>query len=163
VTGLEALIRWRHPTRGIVEPDQFIPLAESTGMIVPIGRWLLQEACLQAAGWHRDGHPVGIAVNVSGRQLDSDGFLDDVRDALSQSRLDPSMLTLEITKTTLMQDPERATARLEPLKELGVRIAGDDFDTGYGARPLDVEGIDKLFDRHPTSEQLALLPGFPTP
>ncbi len=151
VTGVEALIRWRHPSRGVIAPDQFIPLAEATGMIVPIGRWVLTEACLQAAEWHRRGYPIGIAVNVSGRQLDSDRFLDDVSEALIHSGLDPVTLTLEITETRLMEDPDGAAERLASLKALGVRIAIDDFGTGYSSLsylrrfPVDALKIDRSF------------------
>jgi EAL domain-containing protein (putative c-di-GMP-specific phosphodiesterase class I) len=151
VTGVEALIRWRHPSRGVIAPDQFIELAETTGMIIPIGRWVLEAACLQAAAWHRSGYEIGIAVNVSGRQIDSDQLLDDVNDALSMSGLDPGRLTLEITETCLMEDPETAAARLAALKEVGVRIAIDDFGTGYSSLaylrtfPLDAIKIDRSF------------------
>jgi EAL domain-containing protein (putative c-di-GMP-specific phosphodiesterase class I) len=160
VTGVEALIRWRHPTRGLIAPDQFIPLAETTGMIVPIGRWVLQEACAQAAEWHRCGYPVGIAVNVSSYQLDSEGFLDDVNEALTLSGIDPTALTLEITETRLMNDPDHAAERLASLKRLGVRIAIDDFGTGYGSLAylhqfrVDALKIDRSFiSAMPTSEE----------
>ena len=135
----------------MIAPDQFIPLAETTGMIVPIGRWVLEEACTQAAEWHRSGYPIGIAVNVSGRQLDSEPFLDDVNDALTLSELDPATLTLEITETRLMQDPDGAAERLASLKTLGVRIAIDDFGTGYSSLaylrqfPVDALKIDRSF------------------
>ncbi len=121
------------PDKPLRLPDQFIPLAERTGMIVPIGRWVLREACCQAARWHRRGYPIWIAVNVSGRQLDDDGFLDDVRGALALSQLEPTALTLEITETMLMKDSDGAAARLRSLKELGIRIAIDDFGTGYSS------------------------------
>ena len=151
VTGVEALIRWRHPVRGVIAPDLFIPLAESSGLIVPIGRWVLNEACRQAAGWQRRGYPTGIAVNVSGRQLETDRFVDDVNEALTQSGLEPASLTLEITETTLMQDVDKAAARLVALKTLGVRIAIDDFGTGYSSLaylrqfPVDALKIDRSF------------------
>lgn len=131
VTGVEALIRWRHPSRGVIAPEQFIPLAEATDMIAPIGRWVLNEACSQAAKWRRSGYSIGVAVNVSVRQLDSASLLRDVAEALSRNELDPGMLTLEITEAGLMQDPDRAVERLASLKALGVRIAIDDFGTGY--------------------------------
>jgi hypothetical protein len=114
----------------VIVPDQFIQLAETTGMIIPIGRWVLEEECLQAAEWHRSGYTIGIAVNVSGRQLDSDELLEDVNEALGVSGLDPGTLTLEITETRLMDDPDAAAKRRASLKELGVRIAIDDFGTG---------------------------------
>jgi diguanylate cyclase (GGDEF)-like protein len=160
VAGVEALIRWRHPTRGLIAPDQFIPLAETTGMIVPIGRWVLHEACTQAAEWHRSGYPVGIAVNVSSRQLDHKGFLADVNEALTLSGIDPTALTLEITETRLMKDPHHAAERLASLKKLGVRIAIDDFGTGYGSLAylrrfrVDALKIDRSFiSGMPTSEE----------
>jgi diguanylate cyclase (GGDEF)-like protein len=132
-TGVEALIRWKHPTRGIVQPDDFIPLLEDTGLITDVGRWVLQEACKQGAAWRTAGYEIGMAVNVSGRQLDSDGIVADIEAALSDSGLDPGALTIEITETTLMRDLEDTARRLLKLKELGVRIAIDDFGTGYSS------------------------------
>ena len=151
VAGVEALIRWRHPTRGLIAPDEFIPLAETTGMIVPIGRWVLREACAQAAEWHRAGYPIGMAVNVSSYQLDNEGFLQDVNEALTISEIDPTTLTLEITETGLMKDADKAAKQLTALKALGVRIAIDDFGTGYSSLsllrqfPIDVLKIDRSF------------------
>jgi diguanylate cyclase (GGDEF)-like protein/PAS domain S-box-containing protein len=151
VTGVEALIRWNHPTRGVVEPGEFIAIAEETDLIVPIGRWVLAEACRQAASWEADGHRLGMSVNVSGRQLDGDGLLADVRDALDQSGFDPMALTLEITETTLMRDADATATRLLALKELGVRIAIDDFGTGYSSLAylrrfsIDALKIDRSF------------------
>jgi diguanylate cyclase (GGDEF)-like protein len=151
VIGVEALIRWRHPTRGVIGPTEFIPVAEETGLIVSIGRWVLAEACSQAADWHRRGHTIGVSVNVSARQLDADGLLEDVRSALAQSELDPQALTLEITETTLMRDAEATARRLHALKELGLRIAIDDFGTGYSSLaylrqfPADALKIDRSF------------------
>jgi diguanylate cyclase (GGDEF)-like protein len=150
-TGVEALIRWKHPTRDIVQPNDFIPLLESTGLIIPVGKWVLQEACRQGATWRRAGHPIGMAVNVSARQLDSDEFVTDVRDALSESGLDASALTLEITETTLMRNVEETARRLTAIRELGVRIAIDDFGTGYSSLahlqqfPVDALKIDRSF------------------
>jgi EAL domain-containing protein (putative c-di-GMP-specific phosphodiesterase class I) len=132
-TGFEALLRWRHPERGVIGPDVFIPIAEETGSIVPIGRWVLAEACRQAARWRRQGHELGMSVNVSGRQLDSDRLIDDVRDALEESGLEPQALTLEITETALMNDADATARRLSALKVLGVRLAIDDFGTGYSS------------------------------
>ena len=131
--GVEALLRWRHPSRGVIGPDLFIPTAEQTGLIGAIGRWVLLHACRQTAVWHARGHRIGIAVNVSARQLDSDQLVEDVREALEQSRLDPEVLTLEITETALMRDANGASSRLAQLKKLGVRIAIDDFGTGYSS------------------------------
>jgi diguanylate cyclase (GGDEF)-like protein len=151
VTGVEALIRWHHPTRGVMSPDGFISIAEQSGLIVPIGRWVLDQACRQAAVWHREGHHIGMWVNVSARQLDDNQLIEDVRGALRDSGLDPEALTLEITETTLMRDCEATAERLTSLKELGVRIAIDDFGTGYSSLaylsrfPADTLKIDRSF------------------
>jgi diguanylate cyclase (GGDEF)-like protein len=151
VIGVEALIRWRHPMRGILPPIEFIPIAEESGLIVPIGRWVLDEACRQAATWHEQGHRIGMSVNVSGRQLDDDELIEDVRRALEKSGLDSNALTLEITETTLMRDAEATAQRLQDLKRLGVRIAIDDFGTGYSSLaylrqfPVDALKIDRSF------------------
>jgi diguanylate cyclase (GGDEF)-like protein len=150
-TGMEALIRWRSPVRGVVQPDDFIPLLEETGLICDVGAWVLREACLQGAAWRREGHGVGIAVNVSARQLDTDEFVTEVRGALAHSELDPSALTIEITETTLMRDADETARRLIAIKELGVRIAIDDFGTGYSSLaylqrfPVDALKIDRSF------------------
>jgi diguanylate cyclase (GGDEF)-like protein len=133
VIGVEALIRWRHPTRGIISPVEFIPIAEDSGLIVPIGRWVLDEACRQAFTWQRAGHTIGMSVNISARQLDDNELLEDVRHALQESGLDPGTLTLEVAETALMRDAEATAKRLVLLKELGVRIAIDDFGTGYSS------------------------------
>jgi EAL domain-containing protein (putative c-di-GMP-specific phosphodiesterase class I) len=150
-TGVEALIRWRHPGRGVVPPDEFIPLAEETGLIVEIGKWVLERACSQGAEWRDAGYPVGMAVNVSARQLDTDQFIADVEGALSHSGLDPEALTIEITETTLMRNVEETAHRLAAVKQLGVRIAIDDFGTGYSSLahlqrfPVDALKIDRSF------------------
>ncbi len=150
-TGVEALIRWHHPTRGTVQPDAFIPLLEETGLITEVGRWVLHEACRQGAAWHEAGHPVGIAVNVSGRQLDTDELVADIEQALSGSGLDAGALTIEITETTLMRNVEETARRLAEIKQLGVRIAIDDFGTGYSSLahlqrfPVDALKIDRSF------------------
>ena len=150
-TGVEALIRWRRPSYGVVQPDEFIPLMEETGMITAVGEWVLHEACRQTAAWHAAGYPLGIAVNVSGRQLDTDEFLSHVEEALRVSELDPSGLTIEVTETTLMRNAEETALRLTILKDLGVRIAIDDFGTGYSSLahlqkfPVDAIKIDRSF------------------
>ena len=150
VTTFEALIRWRHPTQGVLPPADFIQLAEETGLMVPIGRWVLEEACGRAAAWNVAGHRVGISVNVSANQLNRDGFATDVRRALQQSGIDPSLLTLEIAETTVMRDVAAAAARLQEIKQLGVRVAIDDFgDSGYAYHsdlqrmPLDFLKVDR--------------------
>jgi diguanylate cyclase (GGDEF)-like protein len=150
VTGLEALVRWMHPKRGVVLPDDFIPLAEETGMTVPIGRWVLEEACARAAAWNVTGHRVGVSVTVTPNQLNRDGFVIDVRRALQQSGIEPGMLTLAIAETTVMSDVTAAVERLEQIKQLGVRIAIDDFGgSGYAYHsdlrrlPLDFLKVDR--------------------
>ncbi len=150
-TGVEALIRWRHPRRGIVQPDDFIPLLEETGLITEIGGWVLDRACTQGAAWRAAGHPIGIAVNVSARQLDTDQLIEDVQGALGRSGLPPEALTIEITETTLMRNVQETIRRLTAVKELGVRIAIDDFGTGYSSLahlqqfPVDALKIDRSF------------------
>jgi diguanylate cyclase (GGDEF)-like protein len=150
-TGMEALIRWRHPERGVVQPDDFVPLLEETGLIVEVGRWVMGVACRQAADWCEDGHGVGVAVNVSARQLDRDDFVEDVRATLQDTGLEPGLLTIEITETTIMSDAEETARRLATIKQLGVRVAIDDFGTGYSSLaylqrfPVDALKIDRSF------------------
>jgi diguanylate cyclase (GGDEF)-like protein len=164
VAGVEALIRWTHPTRGTMAPDEFIPIAEESGLIIPIGRWVLEEACRQAAIWHGEGRRLGVAVNVSARQLDDDELIDDVRAALCASGLEAGLLTLEVTETTIMRDAAATAKRLHALKGLGVRIAIDDFGTGYSSLaylrqfPADALKIDRSFiSGIATSEQSTAL------
>ncbi|MGO8904752.1 MAG: putative bifunctional diguanylate cyclase/phosphodiesterase [Solirubrobacteraceae bacterium] len=151
VVGVEALVRWRHPQRGIVAPDEFIPLAEESGLIVPIGRWVLSEACRQAAAWAAQGLPIGVSVNVSARQVGQHGFTADVARALQESQIEPSCLTLEITETAIMRNARAAREQLEQVKALGIRIAIDDFGTGYASLsslqrlPVDILKIDRTF------------------
>ncbi|MDQ1534063.1 MAG: hypothetical protein QOF28_1824, partial [Actinomycetota bacterium] len=151
MTGVEALLRWDHPRRGVVLPTTFVPILEDTGMIFETGRWVLREACIQAAAWQRIGRPLVVSVNVSMRQLESDALVDDVRDALATSGLDPSALVLEVTETALMRDVDATVARLDRLKHLGVRLAIDDFGTGYSSLaylkrfPVDILKIDQSF------------------
>ena len=133
VTGVEALVRWQHPRKGLVSPERFIPVAEESGLIVPIGRWVLEEACHQAAAWGARGLQVGVSVNVSASQLSRRDFVDDVRHAVHESQIPPSRLTLEITETTLMRNVPAACGHLEAIRALGVRIAIDDFGTGYAS------------------------------
>jgi diguanylate cyclase (GGDEF)-like protein len=150
-TGVEALIRWNSPTRGTVQPDDFIPLLEETGLITQIGKWVLEEACAQGAAWRAAGHKIGMAVNVSARQLDTDQLIDDIESALSHSGLAPEALTIEITETTLMRNADETARRLTTIKGLGVRIAIDDFGTGYSSLahlqkfPVDALKIDRSF------------------
>jgi len=150
-TGVEALIRWKHPVRGVVQPDDFIPLLEETGLICEVGKWVLQAACAQGAAWHLAGYEIRVAVNVSGRQLDTDELIATIEQALSVSGLDSAALTIELTETTLMRDAEQTARRLTAIKELGVRIAIDDFGTGYSSLahlqkfPIDALKIDRSF------------------
>ena len=151
IVGVEALIRWRHPVQGVLAPDMFVPVAEASGSIVPIGRWVLETACKQAAEWRDQGRPLAVSVNLSARQLDHDGVVAEVADALAASGLAPAALTLEITETALMRDVEAAALRLRELKALGVHIAIDDFGTGYSSLsylrqfPVDALKIDRSF------------------
>jgi diguanylate cyclase (GGDEF)-like protein len=151
VIGVEALVRWEHPTRGVIAPNLFIPLAEENGLIVPIGRWVLDEACRQAAVWSREGRAIGISVNVSAFQLGRRSFAEDVCRALRESAIDAALLTLEITETTLMRDVAGACDRLGEIKEMGVHVAIDDFGTGYASlsslqrMPVDILKVDRSF------------------
>jgi diguanylate cyclase (GGDEF)-like protein len=150
-TGVEALLRWRHPSRGVIEPDDFIPALESNGLIVPVGRWVLEEACRQGAEWQHQGHDVTVSINVSAKQLDRDQIISDVHEALMNSGFDPGLCVLELTETTLMHNVEDTVGRLTLLKALGVRVAVDDFGTGYSSLsylrqfPVDVLKIDRSF------------------
>jgi EAL domain-containing protein (putative c-di-GMP-specific phosphodiesterase class I) len=134
-----------------VQPDDFVPLLEETGLIVEVGRWVLREACRQGAEWRQAGREIGIAVNVAARQLDRDEFVQEVRDALSDSGLEPEQLTIEITETTIMANAEETAGRLASIKEIGVRVAIDDFGTGYSSLaylqrfPVDALKIDRSF------------------
>ena len=150
-TGVEALIRWRCPTRGLVQPNDFIPALEDSGLIIAVGQWVLEQACMQSAAWRKAGYPVGIAVNVSARQLDGDEFIGVVEATLAATGLDARALTLEITETALMRNAEETAERLRAIKELGVRLAIDDFGTGYSSLahlqrfPVDALKIDRSF------------------
>jgi diguanylate cyclase (GGDEF)-like protein len=148
VSGLEALIRWRHPRRGLISPAQFIPLAEEIGFIVPLGEWAIRQACATAARWPDD---VKVAVNLSPVQFRGTGLVQTVVSALASSGLPPRRLELEITESTLLQDSEATLAMLYQLRELGVGIAMDDFGTGYSSLsylqsfPFDRIKIDRSF------------------
>ena len=151
IVGVEALLRWRHPTEGVIQPDDFIPILERTGQIREVGAWVLREACSQMAVWHARGDTINISVNVSGRQLDSDSIVDHIRDALHISELDANCLIIEVTETALMLDVDQSVKRLQAIKRLGARIAIDDFGTGYSSLgylrqfPIDCIKIDKSF------------------
>jgi diguanylate cyclase (GGDEF)-like protein/PAS domain S-box-containing protein len=151
VVGVEALVRWHHPRRGVVAPADFIPLAEESGLIVALGRWVLDEACRQAQAWRTAGLSLTMSVNLSSRQIDDAGLTEDVARALRESGLEPAALTLEITESVLLRDLSVVMTRLGALKALGVRLAIDDFGTGYSSLsylrslPVDVLKIDRSF------------------
>ena len=152
ISGAEALMRWRHPERGIIPPDQFIPAAEASGLIVPMGRWALREACRQAKAWQDAGLPaIPIAVNVSALQFRTAGFLDDIKRFLAETKLPAQYLELELTESALMVDSASTTSLLEVLKQHGIMLKVDDFGTGpsslsYLQRcPVDVLKIDQSF------------------
>ena len=154
IAGWEALVRWEHPERGLISPAAFIPIAEETGLIVPIGQWVLEEACRQARRWHEAfpaEPPRTMSVNLSGRQFAHPRLVSDIQHALQSARLDPRQLVLEITESVVMQDAAAAVATLNELKALGIRLAIDDFGTGYSSLaylkrfPVDVLKIDRSF------------------
>ena len=149
--GVEALIRWEHPTKGTLGPDQFVPVLEDSGDIVAVGRWVLGEACRQLALWRAGGYDLTMSVNVSMRQLESNEFVDDVGRTLLTHGLSPSSLIIEITESVLMKDANATVARLHRLKDLGVLLSIDDFGTGYSSLaylrqfPVDILKIDRSF------------------
>ena len=157
ITGAEALIRWTHPARGPVSPAQFIPVAEDCGLIVPIGNWVLREACKQARAWQDAGLPLGtMAVNISAMEFRHDNFLESVFAILGETGLDPKSLELELTESVLMKRAESAASVLQTLKARGVQVAVDDFGTGYSSLsylrkfPVDALKIDQSFVREIT-------------
>jgi diguanylate cyclase len=152
ISGVEALIRWHHPVRGLVSPALFIPIAEECGFIVPLGRWVLREGCREARAWQDAGlPPVGVAINVSVVELRAPDFVAIVRETLEETGLDPQFLELEITETFLMQDSRSTALVLRALKALGVQLTLDDFGTGYSSLsylkrfPIDALKIDRSF------------------
>lgn len=153
LVGVEALVRWHHPERGLVMPNEFIAVAEETGLIIPLGAWVLEQACRQARLWEvdRPDQPLTMNVNVSGRQVAENGFVAGVGELLEASGLEPSRLVLEFTEGVLMRDTDATTSTLKTLKELGVRLAIDDFGTGFSSLnylrlfPIDVLKIDGSF------------------
>jgi EAL domain-containing protein (putative c-di-GMP-specific phosphodiesterase class I) len=154
ISGVEALLRWQHPDLGLLQPNQFVPLAEETGLIVPVGRWVLESACAQNVHWQRHGLPaLRVAVNLSPRQFVDPHLLNDIRNALGQSGMPPSLLELEITESMVMQDLARTVRLLNEIKDLGITLAIDDFGTGYSSMamvrelPIDALKIDRSFVR----------------
>lgn len=154
IAGVEALLRWMHPELGLLPPLRFIPLAEETGLIVPIGRWVLQTACKQHVAWQREGLPVvSMAINVSPRQFSDKNLLADIDEALATSGMDPTLLQIEITESMVMLNVDRAIKVLDQIQSRGVRLAIDDFGTGYSSMsmmkrfPIDTIKIDRSFIR----------------
>jgi len=149
--GVEALIRWRHPFHGVVNPETFISALEDSGQIVPVGRWALSTACAQGAVWHAKGYRFAVSVNISPIQLDLVEFVDDVAAALASSRFDSSLLVLEFSQRTLTANAEATARHLAALKTLGVRLAVDDFASGDSPLavlegfPIDIVKLDKGF------------------
>lgn len=160
ICGTEALIRWRHPQRGLLLPEQFVPIAEECGLIVPIGRWVLREACRQTRVWLDAGlHPCPLAINISAVEFRGDEFLNGVRECLQETQLAPGSLEVELTESVLMQDLKSSLAVLQALKAMGVQLAIDDFGTGYSSLsylkrfPIDNLKIDQSFVRDITTNQ----------
>jgi EAL domain-containing protein (putative c-di-GMP-specific phosphodiesterase class I) len=154
ITGVEALLRWQSPQLGSVSPAQFIGLAEETGLIVPIGKWVLRTACEQNVAWQKEGLPrVGMSVNLSMRQLNDEGLVREIESVLRDTCMDPELLEFEITESMIMHNAERAVKVLTAIKQLGVRLAIDDFGTGYSSLahlkrfPIDTLKVDRSFIR----------------
>ena len=150
--GVEALVRWQHPRRGLVLPGEFIGVAEETGLVVALGEWVLTEACRQVSGLRTSGaRRLGLSVNLSARQLTQPNLVEVVGRALADARMDPTALCLEITETALMDDGESASSTLAALHRMGVRLALDDFGTGYSSLlhlrrfPIDMLKVDQSF------------------
>jgi diguanylate cyclase (GGDEF)-like protein len=154
ITGVEALIRWTHPERGMIPPSQFIPVAEDTGLILPIGGWVLGEACAQSKAWRNAGLPdVTMAVNVSAMEFQDPNFLEHLFQVLEETATDPALLKIELTESVLMKNAERAIIVLRKMRESGIKVAIDDFGTGYSSLsylqrfPIDELKIDQSFVR----------------
>jgi EAL domain-containing protein (putative c-di-GMP-specific phosphodiesterase class I) len=159
ITSVEALIRWQHPDRGLVSPDQFVPIAEECGLIIKIGRWVLNEACRQVRAWHDAGlSQLRVAVNVSAIEFRNRGFVEGVRTILSKTGLESQFLELELTESVLMGDAKFAASVLQEIKDMGIRIAVDDFGTGYSSLsylrefPIDILKIDRSFINQITAD-----------
>lgn len=159
ITGVEVLVRWQHPEAGFISPAQFIPIAEETGLIVPLGEWVLRHACRQCREWVQAGHEIQVAVNVSSRQLLEGNLIDLVQDVLHESSLPPRLLELEVTESLFIEKPEKVIGAISRLKEMEVRFALDDYGTGYSILsylkrlPLDVIKLDQSFIRGVTKDR----------
>ena len=158
VVGVEALIRWQHPEMGILSPAKFIPLAEETGLIVPLGEWIMRTACMQSAAWKRQGlPPLHMAVNLSSRQFNQHDLIDMIARIIRETGVDPAFLELELTESVIMQNAEESINKLNTIKEMGLILAIDDFGTGYSSLsylkrfPLDTLKVDQSFVRDITS------------
>jgi EAL domain-containing protein (putative c-di-GMP-specific phosphodiesterase class I) len=159
ILGVEALVRWNHPTRGVVAPASFISVAEESGLIVPLGNWIMREACRQGAVWRDQGMPdLPIAVNVSAKQFRHSDFVETVREAFADADWAPGQLEIELTESLLVRDLDHTLAQLEELKALGVRLSVDDFGTGYSSMsylkrfPVDKLKVDRSFVRDLTTD-----------
>jgi EAL domain-containing protein (putative c-di-GMP-specific phosphodiesterase class I) len=159
VKGVEALIRWKHPDKGLIPPVQFIPLAEASGLIIPIGEFVIRTVCGQIKTWQEAGHKqMNIALNVSSRQFDQQSLIEIVKEALQDTMISPQCLELEITESIIMRNPEKAIRTLTELKAMGIQIAIDDFGTGYSSLsylkrlPLDFLKIDQSFVKNLASD-----------
>jgi len=159
ITAVEALVRWQHPQLGLISPSEFIPLAEDTGLIVPIGEWVLRNACLQAQRWQQAGFPpIQMAVNISGRQFQDRQLSTAIIKILDETNLAPELLELELTESSIMQNAELAAEVLQTLKNMGTKISIDDFGTGYSSLaslkrlPIDALKIDQSFVRDATTD-----------
>ena len=155
LVGVEGLLRWQHPERGLVLPEHFVPLAEETGLIVPIGAWVVEEACRQTAAWRSQGLPAfGVSINLSARQLRDEGLIETVRDSLARHGIDRDVLEFELTESMVMDDAEHSLRQMHALRDLGLGVAIDDFGTGYSSLaylnrfPIDKLKIDRSFVHH---------------
>ena len=150
-SGVEALLRWRHPDRGVISPEEFIPELETSGQIIPVGQWALNTACRQGAQWHARGYRFAVSVNISVKQLETAGFVKDVEQTLDASDFDPTLLVLEFSQVALMSGNEATMHRLSKLKALGVRLAVDDFAPDHSplanleSFPIDIVKLDREF------------------